>query len=152
VMLNSTPLFLREQPLNFLSHDSVAVGATAVQLTIPAIAYNTMLVDQVDAGPIAIAPRVPDLGSVVYRNREGEPMFLDFAPDILDLRLVRRFGCMHADYNKAFCAKIMLPTPVPGVVMLAIDSAKCPEMHSYHVPTQLAHAERLAVDPGCGAG
>src|SRR5437588_6978835 len=62
---------LRQQLLDLLAENLFALHASVVQLAIPAVAHQALLVDQVGARPVAVAPRRPRL----RRSIDGDGVF-----------------------------------------------------------------------------
>ncbi len=54
---------------------------------------------------------------------------------------------MDADNCEALLSVALLPTPVPGVVVDAINSAEGPKVDYHHVSAELGEGEGLGVDP-----
>lgn len=92
-----TLTFFRQELLDLRRHDLLAARFLPVQLAIPPVSKAPLLVDQIDAGPHRIAPRVPIRLVVVDHHRKRKLGFLDFLADALGLPLGLSFGCVHAD-------------------------------------------------------
>ena len=80
-----------EQFFNSLGHNLLPTGPIPVELTVPPVPYAAFLIDQVDAGPHRIAPRIPVLLLVVDDHGEIKVCLLHFLTDTVNLSLS---GCL----------------------------------------------------------
>ena len=136
--------------MNALAHDLFTVSALPVQLAVPPVTDIALLVDQIDTGPHRIPPSAPVLVFIVDNYREFEPRLFHFLPQSADFMLDCRFGCVDSDNREILVGDRILPTPVPGVIALAVNSAKRPKMQGDHVASQVDESLRLGVDPAAG--
>ena len=128
---------LTQQLLDFLSHDFFAFIAFPIQFAVPPVTNATLSIDQVDAGPHAIAPVVPDGFVGIDHDGKCELRFRHLLTHVFRLRFRFGFGCVDTDDNKILVTKRLFPTPVPGVIAVAIHSPIGPEMDRHDFTTQL---------------
>src|SRR6185369_3538964 len=112
--------------LDLVAHVFLAFGALPVEFAVPPVTDVSFFVDNVHAGPHAVAPGGPILEPVVDGDGEVEFFLLRLFLDALKHLFVRPFGRVDADDRHALLAEPVLPTPVPGVIADAVDSPKRP--------------------------
>ena len=109
-------------------HDPLTARLLPIQFTVPPVANSTFLVDKVHARPHRVAPSVPNRAVIVGNDRKSKALVDYFFLQSFDLTFCRRFGRMNAKNYQALITKTVIPTPVPGVIAYAVNSAKCPEV------------------------
>ena len=140
-------LLLRDQFLDLLPQDLLSLDSSIIQLAIPAITHEAFFVDQIDTGPVLIPPRRPGFTVVVDGNRVVELVVFHLGPNARDVLLALGFRRMDTNDGDALLTELLLPFPVPGIVVDAIDSAKGPEVDDDDLPLQIFQRQRFAVDP-----
>lgn len=95
-----------------------------------------------------IGPGVPVFGRVIDRDGELQAIVLRLLLDLGDDFLAGGFGGMDAEDRQSFVREALMPTPVPGVIVDAVDSAEGPEVQSDDASPQPGQTERSRVDPG----
>src|SRR5262249_31762541 len=109
-------VLLRQQLLDLLLHDVLPLGALPVQLAVPAVAHVALLVDQVDAGRVVVAPCLPGLPVVIARDGKFHFFLLSLLLDLLHLLLPLRPRRVNAEDRDVLLGELVLPLPVPGII------------------------------------
>ena len=89
---------------------------------------------------------------VVHHNRKRQFFLLGLLLDGVDDPFAVTFGRVNAEDRQSLGRIRLVPTPVPGVVAYAIDSAKGIKMQGNHFSLELRERERLGIDPNFRVG
>ncbi len=138
---------LGQQLHDLVPHHFFAIEAAPLQFAVPPVADAAGAVDDVYRGPHAVAPRVPVLLLVVDQNGELEFGFAHAFFEALDVPFGVGFRRVDTDDSQTAARQVVVPTPVPGVIPVAVHSPERPEMNDHHLSSQVGHAERATIYP-----
>src|SRR5947208_355061 len=120
--------FFGEEMLDRLEHLLVAGGALPAELAGPEGAHVAAAVEDVDAGPHAVAPGVPVDFVVIDEDGKSESLGPKLALERFDVVLAGRFGCMNADERRVFAGEFFLPLAIGRIVVDAVAAAEGKEV------------------------
>jgi hypothetical protein len=118
------PQQLVDQP----GHGGLTPGMVGLELAHPAVTHPAVLVEEVDRRPVLLSPSVPVRTLRIEKNRVGDTQAPDFPSHIGAVPFPWGLRRVHADEGHLLSGELLLPSAVTRQVVLAIDSAKGPEV------------------------
>ncbi len=109
-------------------HRGLTAGVLVLQLAHPTETHPAVLINQIDRRPEVLAPPVPIHALRVEEHRVGDAQTVDLLGDIGALPFPRSLRRVHADEGHPPSGELLLPSAVTRQVVLAVDSAKGPEV------------------------
>ena len=93
------------------------------------VAQATVLIDEVARRPITLAIGAPDRAVVIHHDRILDTQVLRCLNDVAEIFFVIELWIMHADHGEAVTVIFAIPFLHRRNHMLAINSAKRPELY-----------------------
>src|SRR5436190_3275319 len=116
--------FFGEEMLDRLEHLLVAGGALPAELAGPEGAHVAAAVENVNAGPHAVAPGVPVGFVVIDEYREGKPLGLQLVLERFDVVLTVGFRRVDADESRVLAGELLLPLAIGRIIVNTVAAAE----------------------------
>src|SRR4029078_1757945 len=121
-------LLFGQELLDRAEHLLVARGTLPAKLAGPEGAHVAAAVEDINAGPHAVAPGVPVGFLVIDEDGKRQFFILELCLERFDTVLALSFGRVNTEERDFFAGELFLPLAIGGIVVDAVAAAEGKEM------------------------